>query len=307
MVEQKKDYEVVVGFSVNPEITVDIVFNGQPDVKLEMEDDWHPSGTSYDVALALRMLNKRAYLIGAVGKNDIKRAALEYMLRRSEIDANLLGIRQRTAFSFIAPKQRIRGSNKPPLDNFSSSDIGNAISSLRADYHVVTGLTPGIHDIRLCRMIFGNSGIRVLNPRLTLVQERDSFVDLLNCVDWVFLNQDEARPFVGSQDQDFSAFFKCGVSVVIMTKGAGGSVLATREGERVEMPAYQAGQLVDEVGAGDCYLGYFLAARLEGASWHHAMLRATVAAGIKVTRWGTTNIPNCSEVESVISEGKFYS
>ncbi len=60
---------------------------------------------------------------------------------------------------------------------------------------------------------------------------------------------------------------------------------------------------VDTTGAGDCFLGYFLAARDAGAAPGAALRRATAAAAIKVTRPGASEgIPTAAEVTAFLEE-----
>ncbi len=66
--------------------------------------------------------------------------------------------------------------------------------------------------------------------------------------------------------------------------------------QRFEVAAY-AVDAVDSTGAGDTFLGYFLAAIDAGEGIKVALKRASAAAAIKVSRRGTSNgIPNQTEV-----------
>jgi len=59
----------------------------------------------------------------------------------------------------------------------------------------------------------------------------------------------------------------------------------------------------DTTGAGDCFLGWFLAVRDRGADAAEALREASAAAALKVTRMGAADgIPARAEVEAFLAE-----
>ena len=76
-----------------------------------------------------------------------------------------------------------------------------------------------------------------------------------------------------------------GIRRVIITLGANGSLLATREG--CEHVAPFAVTSVDSTGAGDAFIGSFAVFLSEGASEKEAVRRANLYAGLSTTGVGT--------------------
>lgn len=78
----------------------------------------------------------------------------------------------------------------------------------------------------------------------------------------------------------------------------GGNGTLWLEGDELKhMPACRIDNVVDTLGAGDTYHGAFVLALAEGHGEHAAMAFATVAAGIKCTRFGgVVGAPNRPEV-----------
>ena len=125
----------------------------------------------------------------------------------------------------------------------------------------------------------------------------------LRTLDYLFLNETEcARLLDGAPDpleQPLEAVQELRRrytdAAVLLTLGDQGSVYA--DGScTLHQPAVPT-QAVDTTGAGDTFMGYFLASRLEGASLERALACASLAAAIAVTRHGASaSIPTKEEV-----------
>lgn len=91
------------------------------------------------------------------------------------------------------------------------------------------------------------------------------------------------------------------VPELLMTLGARGARLTA--GAAVTEVAAFAVDPVDTTGAGDCFLGWFLAARDRGAAAEEALREAAAAAAIQVTRAGAADaIPSAAEVAAFLAE-----
>ena len=82
---------------------------------------------------------------------------------------------------------------------------------------------------------------------------------------------------------------------IVLTLGARGALYRFKQ-ERIFTPACQV-KAVDTTSAGDTFIGYFLAERMNGASPATAMVHATKASAITVTRKGAAvSIPKANEL-----------
>jgi sugar/nucleoside kinase (ribokinase family) len=107
-------------------------------------------------------------------------------------------------------------------------------------------------------------------------------------LDILFVNEDESRMLVGASDPDQAArfFLDRGVGMaVIKLGGAGCAVYAHDRSFRV--PAY-AVDCVDTTGAGDCFVGAFLAALEAGDTVEEAARLANAAGALSVESLGAT-------------------
>lgn len=104
---------------------------------------------------------------------------------------------------------------------------------------------------------------------------------LLERVDVLFANEDEARGLTGTDDLDAavaSLAERC--DTVVVTRGAAGSIVASG-GSTVEVPAELVRRVVDTTGAGDSFAAGFLHGAVRGAGPEDcARLGAVVAAEV---------------------------
>ena len=135
----------------------------------------------------------------------------------------------------------------------------------------------------------------VLNP----APMTDTIKDLpLAKLDTLIVNQGEAEALCGAADIDQMTQQMAALApqtrVVVTLGGDGAMLLANGEVTHINSPSVD---VVDTTGAGDTFVGYFLAGVAEGMNDHDALQRACLAGSIAVTRQGAiTAIPDRSEV-----------
>ncbi len=78
------------------------------------------------------------------------------------------------------------------------------------------------------------------------------------------------------------------VAALIVTRGASGSVIHTKE-ERIEIPCAKAAAVVDPTGCGDAYRAGLLHGLLRGLDWESTGRIAAVMGAIKIESRGTQN------------------
>jgi ribokinase len=132
-------------------------------------------------------------------------------------------------------------------------------------------------------------GIRcILNPAPAQAVEMAALKDL----DYFVPNESEAESITGMAVKTVEDARKCagklvegGIRRVIITLGANGSLLATREGNE-HVPPF-AVQSIDSTGAGDAFIGSFAVFLGEGVPEKEAVRRANLYAGLSTTGIGT--------------------
>jgi sugar/nucleoside kinase (ribokinase family) len=116
--------------------------------------------------------------------------------------------------------------------------------------------------------------------------------DIEGCLphlDLLFVNQDEARMLSGYADPDQAArrMQALGAGDVVIKLGANGCAIFAADG--VTRLAGFPVDVVDTTGAGDCFVGGFLAALSEGCSYPDAGRFANAVGALSVQKLGAVN------------------
>ncbi|MEI0525830.1 ribokinase [Brachyspira murdochii] len=126
----------------------------------------------------------------------------------------------------------------------------------------------------------------VLNPSPAVKLDRE----FLSCIDILIPNETEID-IVGGVDY----ILECGVKNIILTLGAEGCDLITKE-KRKHFDAYNV-QVVDTTAAGDSFLGGVIRMLADDKTMEEAIIFAVKVSNITVTRKGAIDsIPNYNEV-----------
>ena len=126
----------------------------------------------------------------------------------------------------------------------------------------------------------------------------------LNEIDLLFINEVEGAFFSGQIEPEAILDYFAKVfphTQVILTLGDQGSCL--QEGrQRIFLPCCPV-EVVDTVGAGDTFTGFFLAAKLAGKSALDCLAIATAASACAVTKKGASvSIPTLAEAQTLLNQ-----
>jgi 2-dehydro-3-deoxygluconokinase len=176
-----------------------------------------------------------------------------------------------------------------------ASGISQAISSSAAD--------AVFHALRLARaagvLVSYDTNLRLrlwpLDRARAVIHAAAGLADILRP------SLDDARQLTGLDDPDriIDFYLSVGPSIVAMTLGDSGAIIATRE-KRERLPA-RAAQLVDATGAGDMFTGAFLAEYLLTSDAFAAGHYANVAAALSTEGYGAVApMPRRAMVEAAM-------
>ncbi|HUV63100.1 MAG TPA: PfkB family carbohydrate kinase [Sedimentisphaerales bacterium] len=112
----------------------------------------------------------------------------------------------------------------------------------------------------------------------------DDLRALLKKIDCLIINEDEARILADELNliKAAQSILKMGTDVVVVKKGASGSIMCNAEGELSVLPAYPAADVKDPTGAGDSFAGGFMGYLAAQGKTEFKTLRTAVAYGTVV-------------------------
>ncbi|UCF14152.1 MAG: bifunctional hydroxymethylpyrimidine kinase/phosphomethylpyrimidine kinase [Phycisphaerales bacterium] len=116
-------------------------------------------------------------------------------------------------------------------------------------------------------------------------EQRGDLETLLKRINCLVINEDEARMLADDHNLARAAkkMLYMGPSVVVIKKGASGSMMCNTDGETFILPAYPAVDVRDPTGAGDCFAGGFMGYLANRGSTDFATLKTAVAYGTVVS------------------------
>ncbi|UED87949.1 sugar kinase [Streptomyces profundus] len=266
------------------------------------------AGAELNVCAAVARFGGRAAFLSAVGADApgrrVRRAVRDLgvadpLVREDQARPTGLFLRETPADGHRRVTYYRAGSAASALDESAADliDGGNAPRSV-----VVSGLTaslgPGPRRLleRLARQTAGTGTALVLDvnlrPALGVDEALATMRRMLPHVDLLLLGDDESGPLFGTTDPAdvLATATAAGVGETVLKGGERGCWLWD-EGPR-HVPAHPT-RVLDTVGAGDAFLGAYLAARLAGARpLAAADLGARTAAGVVAHPGDTEGLPD---------------
>lgn len=269
--------------------------------------EFHVGGNGANTSRVLGALGTPVRLLGTVGRDEQARFVLE-QFRGSGVDIReLRTVAQPTAATVVmvgADGQR----------KFLHR-VGASGEAFRSPLEFTPELTEGMRHYHLASL-FVLPRLRPHAPAMLAAARAAGLItsidtnwdplgrwmeDLGPClphVDMLFLNEDEARMLTGSSDPDTAgyALLEAGASIVIIKLGHRGCAVFS-EATEVYCPAFEA-DVKDTTGAGDSFVGGFLAAHLRGFSLNDSARFGNAVAALTVQKIGAfAGIPRFRQVE----------
>ena len=186
----------------------------------------------------------------------------------------------------------------------SAADVDAAADAIRGAKVFVTQLeqpaATAQHGLEVARAA---GVVTIFNPA-PAVPVPDSIYPFC---DYIVPNETEAATLTGLSVATLNdakrvgdALLAKGAKNALITLGERGALLHNSKSS-VEIPAFQAGPVVETTGAGDAFVGGFAAAIARGTDPVEAARFGCAVAGISVTRPGTApSMPRLAEVEALL-------
>jgi len=250
-------------------------------------------GKGANQAVAARLCGAEVFMVARVGGDLFGPATIENF-RKQGIDPTHVkqveGLSSGVAPIFVEPNGQnrilvVKGAN----DALKPVDVDAAAEMLKSADCIVLQFEIPLETVYYAIAFARKNEIRcILNPAPAQPVDLAALKDL----DYFVPNESEAETIARSAVKNVDDAKKCaeklvngGIRRVIITLGANGSLLASREGSE-HVPAFAVNS-VDSTGAGDAFIGSFAVFLGEGVPEREAVRRANLYAALSTTGVGT--------------------
>jgi sugar/nucleoside kinase (ribokinase family) len=262
-------------------------------------------GSAAYVSLATRRLDARVAVVSKVG-GDFPEA---YRWWLGQEGINLSGLvkvenAQTTRFelkynSDFLERTLVLKNRAPPI---TVDDLPNPLKAFAIHIAPITGEI----TYEVAEKLKGHADVLSLDPQgLVRAFDQDGNVTyasmadkhILGLVDIYKSSLNEIKAVTDLTDLDLAikGVHDCGVKIVIVTLGAKGAVLSV-EGSRYDVPACTPNKIVDPTGAGDAFIGGFLAEYVNGENTLRCACVGSAAASFVVEGIGPTSFGDKTQV-----------
>lgn len=260
-----------------------------------------PGGKGANQAVAIAKSGLvNTVMIGAIG-NDKDGEEVKNIVSSFGVDVKLIKKDVETGNATIVVDKNsenkiiiIGGANT----SLSIDDIDISLIE-KADYIVLQNeINQAVNDFVINKAYELNK-IIIYNP----APYRNIDDDILKKITYFIPNEIELEKYsnMNNVDDGISYLLNKGIKNVLVTLGTKGSLLKNKN-ELIKVDAFKV-KAIDTVAAGDTFVGYFVSALASGKSEKEAMLLASKASSITVSRKGSlVSIPTLKEIYEKYSD-----
>jgi fructokinase len=262
----------------------------------------YPSGAPAIFIDQCGRIGGTAAMIGAVGADDFGQVNLD-RLRRDGVDVSAVNIDPEfpTGSAFVRYR---RDGSRDFVFNIAQSAAARfgwttPVQSLvmRAGHLHVMGSAlsmPSAAEVidRAVEVVKARGGTLSVDPNIRKELRLDAatearFARLVAQADLLLPSGEELERAAGvtGEAASVAGLFAMGVGEVVLKRGAAGATCFSRDGSRIDAPAFDVTEL-DPTGAGDCFGGAYVACRRLGLSRGDALTYACAAGARNVTFLG---------------------
>ena len=267
-------------------------------------------GSAANVAIDVSRLGGRSSVIIKVGLDGFGRIVIDELMKENVDVSGVKVCIGDTGFTVVI----IDGSGRIVMYGYKGAseklvpnDIDEQHVSRARSVHIASlRKDTSIHTAKLAKK---HNAIVSWDPgRKLSLMGIDFFKDLLQYVDIVLVNRNEARNLTGINDYKEAAehILEYGPEIVVVKRGAEGVYAKTKKGEEYDFPAFPVEKVVDTTGAGDAFASGLLLGLVRGYNLRKALIYGNAVAALKTTKLGSHNVPNHDEVIKFIWEHQIF-
>lgn len=269
-----------------------------------------PGGKGANQAIAAARLGGNVQLVGRIGFDNFGQLLLSN-LKHNQVNTNtVLKVDQPTGTALITVDQKgqnsiivVPGANA----SLTKQDIEDLKDVIKEAKIVVLQLEIPLEVVIHAVDIAYQAGVTILlNPApATLIP-----IDTLRKATFIIPNESELAILSGKEINSFSdcrqaanTLFKAGCEQIILTRGEQGAHYLTQDNQ-IFVPPFKV-PVVDTTAAGDAFIGGFAVALANEVDLHTALLHASAAGALAVTKAGAqTSLPDKTALERFLQQHK---
>lgn len=300
---------VVGSFAVGLTLRADR-FPVKGETLLGRDFDMGPGGKGSNQAVQAARLGANVEFVARIGQDNFGTIG-KNLYAQEHVGTNFLieSDERNTGVGFIV--LNAEGDNFIVLDPgangiFTPNDVERARERIQKSNVMITQLEIPVETAGRALQIAREANvISILNP----APARRVPPEILQYADLVTPNETELRIMLGhAPDSSANVIDLCdelaqlGVQRIILTRGAHGATIFTREGYH-NMPAYPV-DVVDSTGAGDAFNGTLATYLAQGMPLEPAVRHAVAAGALACTKLGVIpSLPRADELETLLQTG----
>ncbi len=267
-----------------------------------------PGGKGANQAIAAARLGGDVQMAGRVGEDAFGQELTDNLVR-NQIETSLIQkVKEPTGTAFITVDAQgqntiivIPGANA----TLTTADIDALKDTIQAAKILVLQLEiPLDVVIRVIDIAYAVGTTILLNP----APATQIPIETLRKITFLIPNESELAHLSGFETNTFSACHQAvkhlqalGCQQIILTRGEHGAYYFDQENQ-IFAPPFNV-PVVDTTAAGDAFIGGLAAALAEDMDIHSALLRASAAGALAVTKIGAqTSLPNKTELENFLKK-----
>ncbi|NMA04975.1 MAG: carbohydrate kinase [Acholeplasmataceae bacterium] len=302
------------------ELLIDFLPN-EKGIKLEQVKSFtkHPGGAPANVAVAGRKSGIKSYFVGQVGE-DAFGNYLKKTLNDFGVDTNNLyqTKKAKTALAYVS----LTDDGERDFVFYRNPSADQLFDMSLLDYNLFKKCVLHFCSVSLSNYPIKEAHLKAIqytkeqngfisfdpNLRFSLWDDLKAYKKVINqfipYANLLKISDDELHFITGINDEKKAVMdlFIGDVSYIIITKGKKGSTLYYKDETQINIPAHKV-DVVDTTGAGDAYIGTFLAEMIkydlnfDKENVKSAMEKASLKAAITTTKMGgMSSIPSDEEI-----------
>ncbi len=270
-----------------------------------------PGGSAANCAVSAARLGVKVKQVGVIGQDSFSKILLDDLNLSGVLTDHISCVPGTSAFAVIVVDSNGERTMLSYRD-LSTTKITKSLARIclsNCDYLHVSGYAfQTEHTKQIANDLLARARevgtITSIDPSFQFAS--DDHKSLLEGLDYIFPNQDEAYQMTGESDPEKAALkmLDYGVKCVVVTCGKRDCVIVDETVEGVNrVPSYDISDPVDTTGAGDGFVGGFLAARMRGLDIQQCVrVGHAVAANVVMEFGGHAGSPNTVQLQQFAEE-----